>query len=194
MSGQRCLRNWFALAWFEAITVGRGVRPEPASRISDRGFTGTLLSLVACLLILGVTGLPLQSAQAAVEDEQDAPDSEIREFLKNPRGGLLNPQLSPLDEHLLGDRIDIESGSLSFHQVDVDIPGNSDLPVRFARKRARHGDMNGIARGWDIDIPYISVRVPENHDVPGYENLETAWMAERCSGRVTDNGKTLLSP
>ena len=45
----------------------------------------------------------------------------------------VSASLSSLDENLLGDNVDVDTGSLTFQATDVSLPGNSALPVAFGR-------------------------------------------------------------
>ena len=74
--------------------------------------------------------------------------------------------LMQLDYGLMGDSHDIDTGSLSFRQLDVSIPGNSSIPVEFARRASGSSHMvygntyqSPIGHIWDIDIPYTVTRV-----------------------------------
>lgn len=64
--------------------------------------------------------------------------------------------LDILDDSLAGDHIDLDSGSLSFNQIDVSLPGNSSLPVQFGRALNRSTHRTGMIGNWSPDIPYIS--------------------------------------
>lgn len=45
-----------------------------------------------------------------------------------------NDTVGSLGVDLFGDEVNLYSGALSFAAVDVDLPGNDDLPMRIARK------------------------------------------------------------
>lgn len=54
-----------------------------------------------------------------------------------------------------GDRVDLNSGSLEILQTDVDLPGNSALPVRVSRRFVPGDKFGGGHFGqWSLDIPY----------------------------------------
>ena len=58
---------------------------------------------------------------------------------------------SPFDE-----TIDIDTGQLSFHTVDVSLPGNSQLPVQFGRVLSGRFDATGGSlANWRLDVPKI---------------------------------------
>ena len=64
----------------------------------------------------------------------------------------------PLDLHLFGEEIGVYSGSLSFRQTDIALPGNDSLPVQLGRRLAvgQGGLRAGHFGDWDIDLPSIS--------------------------------------
>lgn len=64
--------------------------------------------------------------------------------------------LDILDDGLVGDHIDLDTGSVSFTQMDVSIPGNSALPVQFGRKLSRSTFRTGMIGNWAPDIPHMS--------------------------------------
>lgn len=74
-----------------------------------------------------------------------------------------NTGLAPYDLGLLGDQIDLNSGSLSFTHVDVSLPGNSNLPVAFVRTREAGERYFGYATSelhdWLVDVPRIRTMV-----------------------------------
>jgi len=65
-----------------------------------------------------------------------------------------------LGNDLLGDRVDLYSGRLSFLQTDVDIPGNNALPVGISRSFSPHQasvrDHVGHFSDWDLELPYMT--------------------------------------
>ncbi len=77
-----------------------------------------------------------------------------------------------------GDMVDLYTGSLSFSQTDVSIPGNSALPVAIVRRfdtlRSRALNNPASTRAfldWQIDIPRITVTRADL----------APWPANRCS-------------
>ena len=65
-----------------------------------------------------------------------------------------------LGPDLFGDEVNLFDGTVSFSATDIDIPGNSALPVRVAR-RLSIGSSNNTAQespfgDWDLAIPYLS--------------------------------------
>jgi RHS repeat-associated protein len=70
-------------------------------------------------------------------------------------------KVATLGRDFVGDSIDEASGNLSFRHVDVSLPGNSHLPVEFARTYRIDGiDYSGnILGGWLPDVPFITVRL-----------------------------------
>ncbi|MDP3294310.1 MAG: hypothetical protein Q8M37_06170 [Nevskia sp.] len=68
--------------------------------------------------------------------------------------------IAPLGNDLLGDRVGLEHGELSFSNTDLSLPGNNALPVAITRSlsvndhRGYHND--SMAADWEIDLPSIS--------------------------------------
>ena len=84
--------------------------------------------------------------------------------------------LTPYGIDLMGERVDLATGSLTFQHVDVSLPGNSGLPVEIRRSlrtsqgfRARHFKAFG---DWSLDIPSLSMKV----------SREDGWQDNRCNG------------
>ncbi|MFO1494884.1 MAG: RHS repeat-associated core domain-containing protein [Lysobacterales bacterium] len=93
--------------------------------------------------------------------------------------------VSMLGADAFGDQISLHNGALSFQVTDVELPGNSALPVRFTRRFEVH---NSRAESrvhplsdWSIDTPRISGRFP----------TELGWVAgtstARCSNDAVPN-------
>lgn len=80
--------------------------------------------------------------------------------------------IAPLDAGMFGDRVSLYNGSTTFSVVDLEIPGNSQLPVRFARvipielqvqgMQFQNDDRLGGIGNWRPDIPFISTTYPVN--------------------------------
>ncbi len=68
--------------------------------------------------------------------------------------------VAALENNLLGDRLDLYSGKLSFLQTDVDLPGNSALQVgvsrSFSPRRSGEKESVGHFADWDLDLPYLT--------------------------------------
>ncbi|NQZ11859.1 MAG: hypothetical protein HRT35_32300, partial [Algicola sp.] len=68
------------------------------------------------------------------------------------------PNVTAETTDLLGEQIDLNSGSISFKQVDVSLPGNSGLEVAIRRTfRGKGGWGAGMAdfSDWNLGIPHI---------------------------------------
>lgn len=93
--------------------------------------------------------------------------------------------LAPLGTNPVGGHIDLDSGQLSIRQVDVSIPGNSDLPVEFARTFIPDGHFSpeapetnlGELRDWRIDVPKIYTLLAD----PAMSGVAEGWSNDRCS-------------
>ena len=99
--------------------------------------------------------------------------------------------VSALSNDLFHEQVDLYNGRLSFRHVDIDISGNSSLPVTLARTFSVQ-DRSGYAPGsgqvytdlpladWDLDLPRISGTFGERFI--GRESSTHAWYDQRCSG------------
>jgi hypothetical protein len=69
-------------------------------------------------------------------------------------------EVTPLTSNLFGDQVSLYNGGTEFDVTDIDLPGNSSLPVRLARRftitdrRQAVGNLGGFGE-WDIEVPYI---------------------------------------
>lgn len=86
--------------------------------------------------------------------------------------------IATLGSEVFGDNINLQNGSLSFSVVDVEIPGNSALPVRFARsyqvQNSRESASDHPLADWTLQLPRI------------HGNFASQWLSEsgssdRCS-------------
>ncbi|MEL7487671.1 MAG: hypothetical protein AAGJ87_10720, partial [Pseudomonadota bacterium] len=86
-------------------------------------------------------------------------------------------RLDPLNP--FGESIDLNRGTLSLRHVDVSIPGNSELPVEFARRYEVDGvDYSAnVLGGWIPDIPVITARAVNEPSIG-----ENGWTPTRCTG------------
>lgn len=88
-------------------------------------------------------------------------------------------QITMVGADAFGDQISLQNGALSFEVTDVDLPGNSGLPVRFARRfevQNARAEVRGYPIGdWSIETPRISGRFSEG-----------GWLAGSSIARCTD--------
>jgi len=93
-------------------------------------------------------------AQGFEDEEGDVP------YPGDIQSRYVTSGLDVLDENAFGDHIDIDTGALSFTQVDVSIPGNSGLPVMFGRTLSRSqlswSKTDGFGN-WDPLIPHVGL-------------------------------------
>lgn len=98
-----------------------------------------------------------------------------------------------LQDNAFGDIVNLHNGSLRFEHVDVDLKGNSALPVRFARSinfnkyrgESYHFPGEPIFQNplgsWELELPRISAtygyKYQDQNSVTTY-----GWPANRCTG------------
>ena len=138
------------------------------------------LSLIATLSfqVSAVTDVTSQS----IEDRRfKAPSDAI---------GVLGPDL-------FGDKTDHNTGSTSFSVTDIDLPGNSNLPVRLSRKLqigvadfppfSELGESGNNSQPWEIEVPSISGIFalgvsPSSNGAPPYGwSADSSTPLSRCS-------------
>ena len=104
--------------------------------------------LLAALLV--TPGLPAHAQSTGSVDPYE-------EYGKHLRAAQ---EVTPLTSELFGDQVSLYNGAAEFNVVDIDLPGNSGLPVQLRRRFAindRRVDPGRIAGmgDWDVDVPYI---------------------------------------
>ena len=92
-----------------------------------------------------------------------------------------NANLKAHDETLLGDSIDLQSGRLSFEQVDVSLPGNFSLPVEIRRRLNPSQMQSGEFLDWQLAIPTISTKILDDE---WYASPSKRWGKIRCSSTL----------
>jgi YD repeat-containing protein len=105
--------------------------------------------------------------------------------------------VTPYTSELIGERIDLNNGSISFHQTDISLVGNSLLDVSLRRvfRGGDFSDMNLSDFGdWQLSIPNIHTSLQlSNGQIPG------SWgRGKECSGSLEPsdiwlNGNLLYS-
>jgi len=90
-------------------------------------------------------------------------------------------RLAALEFGLAGEQVNHYNGATVFSVVDVDLPGNFDLPVRLVRKLSveiqpqdqikPYDTRLGGAGNWDVDVPWMAATYPDS----------IGWNDQRCS-------------
>ncbi|HEX7048421.1 MAG TPA: hypothetical protein VF275_12690, partial [Gammaproteobacteria bacterium] len=121
------------------------------------------------IFLLAACGLLVSNAHAL---EGVQPDDELSKLY------TVNETFDPLGTDLAGESLDLNSGQVSFRHVDVSIPGNSVLPVEFARTLALDGfnymesySTDAELGDWRVDVPKITTVLATQY----------GWPATRCS-------------
>ncbi|WP_295924216.1 RHS repeat protein [uncultured Xanthomonas sp.] len=118
---------------------------------------------VVCLSIFGAQATePYQEYRKRIESSQN---------------------LTALKSDLFGESVSLYNGKTEFSATDINVPGNSALPVRLQRRFNVEIHLTGTstnfnsniegAGAWDIDVPYISGTFPGS-----------GWSDQRCSGSM----------
>src|SRR5690349_20595961 len=153
-------------------SVQRGrVLPERSPVLSAMGsLLGALLTLGAGSAFAQLTSSNSNAGVNAIAPPQptvgDAAMLPYAEYEKKVRAA---EQVTPLASDLFGDTVSPYLGQTEFNQVDIDLPGNSALPVQLRRRFAVSavaegalrdpnggiGNPYGGAGNWDVDVPYV---------------------------------------
>ena len=122
-------------------------------------------------------------------DETDPPPQEVKNYGYNfHEENNISPILATQTTQLLGDRIDTSSGSISIEHIDIDIPGNSEIPVRIVRKLSDPDSWYRETRdfeNWSLGIPHVrSTYVTDREG-----NYFSAYWAngKACTSRLNTN-------
>lgn len=99
---------------------------------------------------------------ACLSSQASEPYQEYRKHIESAQ------TITALTDDLMGDSVSLYNGATEFNAVDIDLPGNNELPVQLRRRfsiellpPSSHGNDSGdpALRGigdWDVDVPYIS--------------------------------------
>lgn len=91
-------------------------------------------------------------------------------------------EVTPLTSGAFGDNVSLYNGATEFNVVDIDIPGNSALPVQLRRnfavsdRRTEPGHLSGFAE-WDLDVPYLE----------GVFSQQYGWVVDNGAGGYSYN-------
>lgn len=141
-----------------------------------------------------VSGLELQIEPMSVVNDTDVTTREAEQWrFKAPSDvvGVLGPDL-------FGDSTDHENGSTGFKVVDIDLPGNSGLPVQLVRERQMGlstgfaslvpmGNAGSLLKArWEVKVPVLSgiyaYSLDGNTNATGMGwNVDTSTPSARCS-------------
>ena len=79
--------------------------------------------------------------------------------------------VSALKSGLFGDSVSLYNGATTFSATDIDLPGQSGLPVRVERNFQIDATDTTERRGgfglWDLDVPYIHGTFADDWNTPG---------------------------
>lgn len=119
------------------------------------------------------------TAEAANPFEVDVVGTNYREQLN------LDHEITPYSTDVLGDSIDLSTGSFSFRQTDFSIPGNFDIPVNITRVFMGTDSLSSATREfgtWSFDLPHIRTsEVAASGQLPA----NGIWqLGDACSGGI----------
>jgi hypothetical protein len=126
----------------------------------------------------------LQAATIATE-----PESSSLAYEQILSRNEANDSVTAETTDLLGERIDLNSGSISFKHTDVSLPGNSALPVAISRlhKSKAYSNFNRTDfSDWALDIPYIQTTTIQINEMAGPWGLSPA---RECSGELEQSAE-----
>lgn len=108
--------------------------------------------------------------------------SAIEQYLEYRKQVETAQKLSTLKDDLFGEHVSLYNGKTEFANVDIDVPGNSALPVQLRRRFSVELDLVGSTSfnanidgvgGWEVDVPSISGTFPTS-----------GWPDDRCTGTM----------
>ncbi|TQV87929.1 RHS repeat-associated core domain-containing protein [Aliikangiella coralliicola] len=147
------------------------------------------LLLSSCLLFAGQLSYANDSFGPGGGFGGNAPPEEVKDYGYNfHEQNNITPEIPTLTTDLFGDQIDPSSGSVSFSQTDISIPGNSGLPVTITRTLSDPDSWFRETRefeNWSLSIPHV--RSTYITDKSG--NAKNAYWAvgKACSRRLNSN-------
>ncbi|WP_162010961.1 RHS repeat-associated core domain-containing protein [Oceanicaulis sp. HTCC2633] len=129
------------------------------------------VSTLAC--VLAACALGASNAQAQGGGEEEAPPATIA--VEHIKRANVEDRLQMHSDGLLGDSVDLNTGSVSFEHVDVSIPGNSGLEVALRRSRGQDfpfphldaltfgGTISNDFSDWTLELPRIELTELSRH-------------------------------
>ena len=121
-------------------------------------------------IIICTVGMMLFSSQAWGQAAGETPVNV--EYLEREN---VDERLTAYDNNLLGDSLDLKTGTLSFDHTDVSLPGNFGLEVAIRRTRGAeyaYETSNASHFGdWSLNVPHITTIVAAGTIYPGGPGL-----------------------
>ncbi|NQY64480.1 MAG: hypothetical protein HRT38_12225 [Alteromonadaceae bacterium] len=137
--------------------------------------------------------LPILSL-AAIGGTSEGPDEETS-VNKDVLAKLnINETITAETTDLMGERIDLNTGALTFSQTDVSLPGNNNLSVAIHRtfKGGNYDYFNTVdMHDWMLDLPYIHTTLLKNKKrYSGDWGLGNECSGDLDPGSITHRGTT----
>lgn len=63
--------------------------------------------------------------------------------------------IAPLGDSLFGDSTSYYTGTTTFSITDIDLPGNSSLPVRLTASESKGLLATGLLGEWELELPHL---------------------------------------
>ncbi|MGA1372599.1 MAG: RHS repeat domain-containing protein [Pseudomonadales bacterium] len=108
-----------------------------------------------------VTAFLVSLGAAVAQPSQTAKDFEVNWNVRQ----ATDSRLTMLDNSLMGDSIDPDTGGLNFSHTDVSIPGNFGLEVAVRRNLSQgwkyHNSVSTEFGDWWLEVPKVTQLVPE---------------------------------
>jgi hypothetical protein len=121
-----------------------------------------------------VAALAIQSLMSSPAAAQHAPWEEYHKKIAS------SSTIVPLSDNLFHENVDLYNGTTSFKHVDIDIPGNSALPVRVERSFSASDSPSLMMGDWDLNVPHLGGVFASA--VSGVSHPSYNWPGQRCSG------------
>lgn len=153
-------------------------------------------STIACLLFT----FALTNSSLALAQYGGPPVGDPIRFEDHYTTGVTH-KITAHNKDLMGDAIDLDTGALSFKHVDLDLPGNFGIPVRFGRTAGQtvlSQDQTKMFGDWTPLIPHIRMRVASSTNASTHTRCTNPSSASAYSNGVglyiEGNRKEVLKP
>lgn len=140
-----------------------------------------IFAVALALILQGQTSAQLIDPGGGGGDSASQEETIATEYLERQN---VDQRLQTHGIDLMGERVDLNTGAVSFEHTDVSIPGNSSLQVAIRRKRSQgfpfaHLDSTTVYTGseqtnrrftndfsdWELDVPFVEFVVPQDYNV-----------------------------